>query len=105
MRFREGPISFKYSTWQWKQASGKVEKKGLRWRAQKSESYDLTAPGNENISFEFKKRAKTTQNVELLSKYRLQIGIDKSPRSKAQEGKKHRKCDTVIKKQAFWGIS
>ncbi len=100
MRFREGPISFKYSTWQWKQASGKLEKKQNKC-VQEFWNDGFTAPGNENKGFEFKKRAKSTQNIELSSKYRFQNGVKKRPGGKARGVKKQPKCDTVIKMKLF----
>ena len=88
-----------------KTSVGQGRKTGLRRRAQKIESYDFTAPGNENIGFEFKKRAKSTQNIELSSKYRFQNGVKKSSASKVRGVKKVLKCCTGCPKQAFWCFS
>ena len=76
-------------------------KKRLNKCVQKISNDGFTAPGNENKGFEFKKRAKSTQNIELSSKYRFQNGVKKSSASKVRGVKKVQKCCTGCQKQVF----
>ena len=80
-------------------------KKRLNKCVQKISNDGFTAPGNENKGFEFEKRAKSTQNIELSSKYRVQNGVKRSSASKVRGVKKVLKCCTGCPKQAFWRFS
>ncbi len=88
-----------------KTSVGQGRKKRLRRGTQKIERDDFTAPGNENKGFDSKKRTKTTQNVELSSKYRLQMTLKRAPRAKPGGTKNVQSVIRSLKKQAFRGIS
>ena len=61
----------------------------------------FAAPDNETKGFEFKKRAKSIQNVELWAKNGFPKDLKMSPRGEAGRAKKQPKCDTVIKMKLF----
>ena len=60
-------------------------KKRHNKRAQKNRHAGLTAPGSKNNSFDFLKRAKSTQNIELSSKYRFKKEKKRSKSLQKQE--------------------